>query len=255
MSDAFTGQTLRLASFNIQAGIGTRRMRHMLTYSFRYVLPHRQVVSNLERIAQQMRNFDIVGLQEADCGSFRSRQIKQAQYIAERAYFPYCHSQVTRDVGAIASIGLGLMSRFPCTYLKRHKLPASRHGRGLMEAVFQIENCDLAIFVTHLSLKQSSRSRQLRYIARQLKQHKNAILMGDMNCDPDSDEFHLLLADADMHIPMAAPPTFPSWQPQRRIDHILGRGKARVVKLEVIPFIGSDHLPISAEIEWANTQE
>jgi len=248
VTDKPVHSTLRLASFNIQAGIGARRMRHMLTYSFRYVLPHRQAISNLERIAEQMRPFDIVGLQEADCGSFRSQHIQQAQYIAEHAYLPYCHTQITRDVGTIASIGLGLISRFPCMYLHRHKLPASRHGRGLMEAVFQIGDCHVAVFVTHLSLKQSSRSRQLRYIGRQLKQHENAVLMGDLNCESTSDEFRLLLADAELHQPIASPPTFPSWQPQRRIDHILTRGNARVVKLAAMPFIGSDHLPIVADI-------
>jgi len=224
-------------------------MRHMLTYSFRYVLPHRQAIANLDRIADQMQAFDMVGLQEADCGSFRSNQIQQAQYIAFRADLPHCFTQVTRDIGSIASIGLGLLSRFPCIHMERHRLPASRHGRGLMEAVFHIDGNDIAVLVTHLSLKKSSRVRQLRYIAMQMNRYEHAILMGDFNCEADSSEFVMLSEEASLHTHDDPPLSFPSWQPQRRIDHILTRGKPRILKLEAIPFIGSDHLPVIAEIE------
>lgn len=224
-------------------------MRHMLTYSFRYVLPHRQAIANLDRIADQMQGFDMIGLQEADCGSFRSNQIQQAQYIAFRADLAHCFTQVTRDIASIASIGLGLLSRFPCIHMERHRLPGSRHGRGLIEAVFHIAGNDIAVFVTHLSLKKSSRIRQLRYIAQQANRYEDAILMGDFNCEPDSDEFTMLIREASLHPHGNPPPSFQSWQPQRRIDHILTRGKPHVIKIETIPFIGSDHLPIIAEIQ------
>jgi len=223
-------------------------MRHMLTYSFRYVLPHGQAIANLDRIADRMQVFDMVGLQEADCGSFRSNQVQQAQYIAFRADIPCCLTQVTRDIGAIASIGLGLLSRFPCIHVERHRLPASRHGRGLLEAVFHIDGSDIAVFVTHLSLKQSSRARQLRYIAQRINSHEHAILMGDLNCEPASSEFRMLLDEAALHPHGHAPATFPSWQPQRHIDHILTRGRPHITHLETMPFIGSDHLPIIAEV-------
>lgn len=230
-------------------------MRHMLTYSFRYVLPHRQAVANLDRIADELQSFDMVGLQEADCGSFRSNQIRQAQYIAFRADFPCCLTQVTRDIGSIASIGLGLLSSLPCLHVERHRLPASRHGRGLLESVFRIGKLDVGVFVTHLSLKQSSRVRQLHYIAKRMKHYEHAILMGDLNCEPDSSEFLMLHDEAGLNAPPPSPPTFPSWQPQRRIDHILTRGAARVAALETMPFVGSDHLPIIAEVVFEHRME
>jgi endonuclease/exonuclease/phosphatase family metal-dependent hydrolase len=223
-------------------------MRHMLTYSFRYVLPHRQAIANLDQISDQMKGLDLVGLQEADCGSFRSNQIQQAQYIAFHADIPYCLTQVTRDIGSIASIGLGLLSRFPCTHVEQHRLPASRHGRGMLKSVIHVAGKDVAVFVTHLSLKKSSRIRQLRYIAQHMNKHEHAILMGDLNCEPDSSEFRMLLDEAALHPHGDPPPSFPSWQPQRRIDHILTRGVPRILSVEAIPFVGSDHLPVIAEV-------
>ena len=85
-----------------------------------------------------------------------------------------------------------------------------------------------------------------------MQSHKHAILMGDLNCEPDSDEFLMLLDKAVINTPMPSPATFPSWQPQRSIDHILTRGDAQVVSVQAIDFVGSDHLPVIAEISFPN---
>ncbi len=239
---------LRAATFNIQAGIGSRRLRHILTHSFRYVLPHRQVLSNLNLIAGQLKDFDIVALQESDSGSFRTRHIHQAQYIAYHANMPYCHTQVTRDIGRIASIGLGLLCHDPCVRLIRHRLPASRHGRGLMEAVLCINGREIAVFITHLSLKKSNRARQIQFLVQRLNRYRSAILMGDLNCGPKALEFNYLLDHTTLEDPSDHPRTFPSWRPQRCLDHILATNDLAVRHLRTIPFICSDHLPVAAEI-------
>ncbi|MDQ6966328.1 MAG: endonuclease/exonuclease/phosphatase family protein, partial [Mariprofundaceae bacterium] len=96
----------------------------------------------------------------------------------------------------------------------------------------------------------SSRVRQLHHIAQCMQKHEHAILMGDLNCEPDSSELLMLLDEAAMNTPMPSHPSFPSWQPQRSIDHILTRGDAQIVSLQTIPFVGSDHLPVVAEITF-----
>jgi len=240
---------LRVATFNIQAGIGSRHLRHVLTHSFRYLLPHRQLLANLNLIAGQLKDFDIIALQESDSGSFRTRQIHQAQHIAYRTGMPYCYTQITRDVGRIASISLGLLCHDPCTRLLRHRLPASRHGRGLMEGVLHINNREIALFITHLSLKKSNRIRQMKFLAQRLNRYQSAILMGDLNCEPDASEFSYLLTHTSLEPPSDNPRTFPSWRPQRQLDYILATGDLTVKHLRTIPFICSDHLPVIAEID------
>ncbi len=248
LSGQANAPALRVATFNIQVGIGSRRLRHMLTHSLRYVLPHQQVLSNLDLIAAQLHEFDIVALQETDSGSFRNHQIHQAQYIASRAGMPYCYTQITRDIGRIASISLGLLCRRPCTKLVRHRLPASRHGRGLMEAVFRIGGRDIAVFVTHLSLRKTNRMRQIRFLVPHLNRYADALLMGDLNCEPGSPEFNYLLMHTTLEDMSGRPCTFPSWHPKRRLDHILITDKLAVEDLHTMPFICSDHLPVVAEI-------
>ncbi len=219
----------------------------MLTYSIRYLLPHRQVRTNLNRIAERLRDLDFVALQETDAGSFRNYHIHQAQYIAMRAHIPYCYTLVTRGISRLATISLALLSRFPCVRLIRHRLPASRHGRGLMEAVFCVDGREIAVFVTHLSLRRTSRIRQMRFVIQRLKRYPYAILMGDLNCEPGAGEFNFLIQHGGLTA-VDTPPTFPSWKPRRCLDHILVTRGLRLQELHTMPFVCSDHLPVKAVV-------
>ena len=58
-------RTLRLLSYNIQIGIKTRRYGQYLTHSWKHVLHHPQRFDNLDRIAQLMSEYDVVGVEEA----------------------------------------------------------------------------------------------------------------------------------------------------------------------------------------------
>jgi len=243
-----TNPPLRLASYNIQAGIGSHRLRHVVTHGHRYIVPHRDAATNLKRIAALLRDFDIVALQEADAGSFRTRNIHQIQYIAEHADFPYWHCQITREMGNIARMTLGVLSRIPWRSITQHRLPASRHGRAALEIGFDIWGQPLAVIVTHLSLGRTSRMRQVRFLSELLNRHPAAILMGDLNCDPDSHEFAWLLSHTRLQDFMARPPTFPSWHPLRALDHILATEEFLLEGLRALPAVYSDHLPVSAQL-------
>lgn len=56
-------QRLRVLSYNVQVGIGTSNYRDYLTGSWKHVLPHPQRWDNLNRIAERVRDFDLVALQ------------------------------------------------------------------------------------------------------------------------------------------------------------------------------------------------
>jgi endonuclease/exonuclease/phosphatase family metal-dependent hydrolase len=44
-------------------------------------------------------------------------------------------------------------------------------------------------------------------------------------------------------------PTFPSWRPQRAIDHILTTGGLECAGLRAVPAAQSDHLALSIELD------
>jgi endonuclease/exonuclease/phosphatase family metal-dependent hydrolase len=64
-------------------------------------------------------------------------------------------------------------------------------------------------------------------------------LVGDLNCWGPP----LRITLRGLHDAVTGP-TWPSWRPHSRIDHILVNDRSIVVSQAVLPFAGSDHLPI-----------
>ena len=71
---------LRLLSYNIQGGIAARGYRHYVTHSWKHVLPDSERLGNLDRIAELIHDFDLVGLQEVRCRQSAQR-IRQSDGI------------------------------------------------------------------------------------------------------------------------------------------------------------------------------
>ena len=95
--------------------------------------------------------------------------------------------------------------------------------------------------------------RQLAYVSEVASDFKHVVVMGDMNCKPDSKEIQHLLKQSDLHEPGIDLYTWPSWRPQRSIDHILVSSSLRVDKTQVLNHTFSDHLPIAMEVTLPNT--
>ena len=74
------------------------------------------------------------------------------------------------------------------------------------------------------------------------------ILMGDLNCRSQSTEMNFLINRTLMQEPYHGLHTFPSWCPQRNIDHILVTPTLQVDRIRVLNYSLSDHLPVSMDI-------
>ncbi len=78
-------RSLRLMTYNIQTGIETNDYHHYLTRSWRHFLPNADRQLNLGRISDIITEYDFVGLQEVDAGSFRSGFINQVESLSRMA--------------------------------------------------------------------------------------------------------------------------------------------------------------------------
>ena len=241
-------QRLRLLSANIQAGSSTRRYSDYDTRSWSHVLPVGKRVS-LDAIAELVGQHDIVGLQEADPGSWRSGFTNQTHYLAERAGFDYWTHQPNRRVGNVASSANGLLSRLEPVEVSDHPLPGRISGRGVLLGHFGAGREGLTVAVAHLSLGAQSRRMQLDFIAELLQDFPNAVLMGDFNCVTDCPEMGNLFRKTRLQPPECAVHTFPSWKPQRAIDHILVSDNLRCEGLRAVPAAYSDHLALSLNLD------
>ena len=239
---------LKLLSYNIQVGIDSHQFSHYLTRSWRHLLPNRQRQQNLEGVSAILHDFDIVALQEVDAGSLRSGFINQIDYLGQTGQFSDWYHQCNRNLGKIAQQSNGLLSRFPIRSIINHKLPGRIPGRGAIEAVIGENDAEIAVFVVHLSLGKRARTKQLEFLAKEAKKHDHMVIMGDMNCTTDelkqwSNNAGLVLAGHDEDLT-----TYPSWQPETHIDHVLVSQSLTVLETKVLPFRYSDHLPLAVTI-------
>lgn len=242
------GQRLRLLSYNVQVGINSVYPHHYITKSWKHLLPARHRFETLDKIARVLRSYDVVGLQELDSGSHRTNYVDLTEYLANRAEFPFWYNQTNRNLGRLAQHGNGLLSKCRPTEISEHKLPGMIPGRGaLMVRYGQGEN-SLVVIMLHLALGPRARTRQLGYVTELVRQYPNVIVMGDMNCPPDSVEMRRFFRDTCLREPEEKFHTFPSWRPDRNIDHILVSPTIQVMQCSVLNDAHSDHLPIAMEV-------
>jgi endonuclease/exonuclease/phosphatase family metal-dependent hydrolase len=149
----------------------------------------------------------------------------------------------------VASSANGLLSKLEPVEVIDHALPGRIAGRGVLVARFGDDADSLTVAVAHLSLGAQSRASQLAFIGELLHAHPHAVLMGDFNCDLDRPEMATLFRRTRLQPPAHAVATFPSWRPQRAIDHILlGDGLTRHHAC-ALPAAQSDHLALSLELD------
>lgn len=247
-TNAPNANVLRILSCNILAGASVQRYHEYFTRSWGAVLPGKYKLGNLDSLARSIAKFDVVGLQEADAGSIRSGFLNQTRYLAETSGLPYWSHQPNRRLSTVAHTANGLISRAAPSEVLDYPLPGRIGGRGVLLARYGEGPAALTVAVAHLSLGVQSRQRQLDFIAELLRGHPNAVLMGDFNCPPDSPELRNLFTHTALAPPAEPHPTFPSWRPQRAIDHILVSSNLAIERMWTLPAAFSDHLPIAAEI-------
>ncbi|MDH4610659.1 endonuclease/exonuclease/phosphatase family protein [Pseudomonas sp. BN102] len=237
---------LRLLSFNIQVGISTERYHHYLTRGWQHLLPHTGRAGNLQRIGDLLGDYDLVALQEVDGGSLRSGFINQVEHLAQLGDFPYWYQQLNRNLGRLAQHSNGLLSRLQPNLLEDHPLPGPP-GRGAILMRFGKGREALAVVMMHLSLGARTRTRQLAYIRELVGNYRHLVLMGDMNTHANDLLQHSPLRDLGLLAPQVEA-TFPSWRPQRCLDHILLSPSLTLERVAVLSQPISDHLPVAVDI-------
>ncbi|GLQ32974.1 endonuclease/exonuclease/phosphatase family protein [Litoribrevibacter albus] len=240
---------LRLISFNIQVGNSVGRYLHYLTRSWQHLLPYSNRIDNMDRIADVLSHFDIVALQEADGGSLRSGFVNQVKYLADRGQFSFWHQQLNRNFGMLAQHGNGVLSRIVPQSVDNHVLPSLIPGRGAMFIEYQTNTKEpLLVVMMHLSLSQRAQMNQLAYVQERVQEHEHVVVMGDLNCHAERLVEESPLKDSNLVLATDGISTFPSWAPQKGLDHILISPSLRTHAIDVLDHPISDHLPVAIDV-------
>lgn len=237
---------IRLLSFNIQVGNTTSAYHHYVTNSWQHVLPYAGREVKLRRIGELLADYDLVALQEVDGGSLRSGYANQVEYLAKIGSFPYWYQQLNRNFGPFAKHSNGVLTRVQPSLLEDHPLPGLQ-GRGAILLKYGEGDNSLMVVMMHLALGVGARNLQLEYIRKLVKGYRHQILMGDLNTQAVDLLQHSPLKDLGLLAPQVKA-TFPSWRPQRCLDHILVSPGLSIAKVDVLPIAISDHLPVSMEL-------
>lgn len=248
-------RVIRLLTYNIQAGTGTGRYQHYVTHGWKHVLPNTRRMETLDAMAETLSEYDIVGLQEADAGSLRSGFLNQTKYLAERAGFPFWSHQPNRKVGNIAVSANGLLARTRPFEITDHRLPGRLRGRGALLVKFGESARALVVVILHLALGKRARANQFSFVRDLIAEFDYAIVMGDMNCPVHSREMDAFLNSTHLHLPEGSEHTFPSWRPQRGIDHILISDQLSAAQFCVLDLAFSDHRPVAMDVRLPNDCE
>jgi len=243
-----TSQPIRLLTFNIQVGISTSSYRHYLTRSWQHILPHKRRQENLDKIAALLCEYDVVALQEVDGGSLRSGFINQVEYLAQEGEFPYWYQQLNRNFGPVAKHSNGLLSRYRPIEVDEYSLPGLIPGRGVIVAQYGKKSDPIVLVIMHLSLSDSAQKQQLRFVREIIEDFNHVILMGDMNTHAEKLLHDSPLKGAGLVTLPGVSHTFPSWRPEKALDHILVSRSLLVRRAGVVTFPVSDHLPIALEV-------
>jgi endonuclease/exonuclease/phosphatase family metal-dependent hydrolase len=242
-------RTLKLLTFNIQVGISTSSYRHYITRSWQHVLPNRSRQENLDKIADLLKSYDLVALQEVDGGSLRSGFVNQVEYLANASGFPYWYQQLNRNFGPIAKHSNGLLSRYRPLQVDEYGLPGRIPGRGVIVAHYGKPEDPIVLVIMHLALGDKTQLEQLRFVRDLIDRHQHVVLMGDMNTHAEKILHESPLKGSGLVSLPGVSHTYPSWRPEKALDHILVSRSLIVKRAGVVAFPVSDHLPIALELQ------
>jgi len=191
---------LKMASYNIHFGIG-------LKWNRQEALKKEDFEKRLNKISEILKeiNADIVFLQEIDFNSARSKNIDQANYLAEKAGYSYIakapylrerfHPNLQGLHGCI-NFGLCILSRFP---IKDHEVRIFPHPdempfylkwlynpHGAQKAIAKVGDNEITLINVHLEpWAQKTREKESMEIASWINKIKGPLILGgDFNAMP-----------------------------------------------------------------------
>ncbi len=145
----------------------------------------------IDDIASMLKDVDadIVGLQEVDDMTTRSRGISQAKILAEKAGYPYWKFVKSIDFQG-GGYGTAILSKYPISSFKMYRLESgSEEQRTVGHALISANGRMIHYFNTHLSFEELSlRTAQFEFIAQQASKCGEYIVTGDFNTN-DYSEF------------------------------------------------------------------
>ncbi len=226
---------MRIITYNIRGGLGMDGRRETA------------------RIADFVLGLapDIVCFQEVHQRLPWSGWINQPRILSQRLGMPFVFQKCVRLPWG--GYGLGIATRLPITYVKRHRLTSGREPRGALRVQVATPQGPLGVLCTHWGLDERERAVQ----ARQMKALVccttcPVVVCGDLNDVPEASYIQSFARGAGLRDAGQEEnaPTYPSDAPKSRIDVLLYPAMWSVTDVFTPPSLLSDHLPLVVDIDY-----
>ena len=236
--------SLRVASYNIYHGENMKK------------------VINIDCAGSVLAKYnpDLVALQEVDNKTDRSGRIDQAAALGLKLGMDSRFKKACMYYNG--DYGIAILSVFPIKKTIRHELPTpeGQEPRGALEIQVDVPDMDgktntVSFVCTHLGLSNEQRVAQVKALMENLSSRGHPIILaGDINAQPLEETMTALAEGGYSFLDKKEQFTFPSKNPNRKIDYILTKNfKFRHARFEVIPEPkASDHRPIFAEFIFSH---
>lgn len=273
-----------IMTFNIQHGVDYKRRNHDEQKKFLEMDP--AYLEKLKLASPKTEDPDLIDLsltiqaiQECGAEIISLNEVRdvapglsdpcftaQVQTIAEGLGYHYYHFGRAIDIEGKGLYGNGLVSKYPIRSVETIAIPDPPvkdeptwyESRCMIKAVIDVTDevsgeCKaLTVLVTHMGLASTEARNAVQTALEQVQPDQPTILMGDFNLTPDSEILAPLLTkfhDAGKLLPPGTM-SFPSDEPNCKIDYIMASGPVQFIKAEIPALIVSDHRPHTAVIEF-----
>ena len=243
--------SIKFLLYNIRYGTGTGMSYHL---PFPFTGYFRNSSRNTGRILSFIKeeNPDIIGLVEVDEGSYRSRKVNQAEWIARELGYDHVYQSkygkksLARRMPVLNRQGNAFITNRAIETLQFHFFKT-----GVKKLVIELEFDSFIIFLVHLSLKYRHRQHQLTNLYTLFSEVKKPMIVaGDFNAFWGTQELELFMAAGNLvNANVEGAPTFPSFAPKRELDFVLHSPTIKMKRFSVCPVKFSDHRPIICEFE------
>lgn len=246
ISEAASGATIKILAYNIAKGF-----IHHGGLSF---APPEETAQRIEQIAAIIRaeQPDLVFLSEivAECGPSPGNQVTALAEATGMHAWGFGENYNLgvpwyRIVG-----GNAILSRFPLEPVENISLVGRKpffittNNRRMLWCATQIAGRRVLLAAVHTdSFDLTNNLRQTQQMVAYLK-GRPAILAGDFNANPSEPSMQFLKASGLFSGAFEGPLTFPSHQPQQRLDYILAPTTWPLLESRVLSEMASDHLPV-----------
>lgn len=216
---------------------------------------------NLQLMADTIKKLggDIVGLNEVRDAGRDPDYTAQAKIIAEQLGYHWFFAKTIDFPGG--PYGNGLVSKYPILSAEKVSIedpfikdePTYYETRCILKAVIDVPGfCGgLTVLISHFGLAKSEQHNAVTRVREVVADLKGPIVfMGDLNMQPDDEILQpIFTVMKDTATAFEAPKfSFPSDEPDRKIDYIFVDKDTAVVSADIPAVVASDHRPCIATI-------